>query len=122
LLAALAPPSGPTVSSLPVCSTIAVDSFLQAPWAFTFQIRNTTSGPLDFEFVIPDANYELTNLVFNGSGQSVALDQVLNADGAYDITVTGTLPAFQSVGGQQPNGFQGATTPTSATPIVRCSP
>ena len=50
------------------CSLLAVDSFQASPWTFTFQVRNTTGNPLDFEFVIPDANYELTNLVFNGNG------------------------------------------------------
>ena len=63
---------------------LAVDSFQAAPWTFTCLIRNTTSGPLDFEFVVPDASYELTNLVFNGSGQNVALLQTRNADGTYD--------------------------------------
>ena len=106
--------------SLPACSLIVVDSFQAAPWTFTFQIRNTTSGALDFEFVIPDANYELTNLVFNGSGQNVTLSQTQSADGTYDITVSGTVPAFQSVGGQQPNGFQGAISPTNGTPEVNC--
>ena len=106
--------------SLPPCSSLAVDSFGAGPWFFTFQIRNTTSGPLDFEFVIPDANYQLTNLVFNGSGQDVTLDQTQNPDGTYDITVAGTLPAFQSVGGQQPNGFQGSLNPTNGTPQTNC--
>ena len=61
------------------CSLLAVDSFQASPWTFTFQVRNTTGNPLDFEFVIPDANYELTNLVFNGNGQNVVLDQTANS-------------------------------------------
>ena len=91
------------------------------PWVFTFQVRNTTADVLEFEFVIPNANYELSNLVFNGSGQGVELDQVANAAGLFDITVSGVLPAFQSVGGQQPNGLSGAITPTSDQPETRCS-
>ena len=97
-----------------------MDSFQAAPWTFTFQVRNTTGDLLDFEFVIPNANYELTNLVFNGSGQNVVLDQSVNADGTYDIVISGTLPAYQSVGGQQPNGFQGAFTPTNGEPHTLC--
>ena len=114
-------PDPPASDMLPPCSTIAIDSFQAAPWTFTFQIRNTTAGALDFEFLVPNANYELTNLVFNGSGQNLSLDQNQNADGTYDITVSGTLPAFQSVGGQQPNGFQGAINPTNNQPETRCA-
>ena len=76
---------------------------------------------MDFEFVIPDANYELTNLVFNGSGQNVVLVQTANADGTNDIVISGTLPAYQSLGGQQPNGFQGAINPTNGDPQVLCN-
>lgn len=107
---------------LPPCSLVVVDSFIQAPWTFTFQVRNTTSESLDFEFVIPDANYELSNLVFNGSSQSVSLSQTANGDGTFDIVVSGVLPPFQSVGGQQPNGFQGALNPTSGPPQTNCAP
>ena len=112
--------SGSSSGGLPPCSTLAVDSFQAGPWTFTFQVRNTTSTALAFEFVIPDANYELTNLVFNGSSQDVKLVQVQNPDGTHEITISGTLPPFQSVGGQQPNGFQGAITPTNGTPQTNC--
>ena len=97
-----------------------VDSFQAGPWSFTFQVRNSTPAPLDFEFVIPDANYELTNLVLNGSSQDVALSQAQNADGTYDITLAGTLPAWQSVGGQQPNGFNGQISPTNSELQTNC--
>ena len=100
----------------------AIDSFQQAPYTFTFQIRNTTSGPLDFEFLIPDASYELTNLVLNGSGQNVVVDQTYADSDLFDITISGTVPAYQSVGGQQPNGFSGALNPTSGSPLIRCAP
>ena len=110
-----------TSGSLPVCSLLVVDSFQAAPWSFTFQVRNSTSAPLDFEFVIPDANYELTNLVLNGSSQGVSLSQAQNADGTYDITLVGTLPAWQSVGGQQPNGFNGQISPTNGEPQTNCA-
>ena len=84
-------------------------------------IRNTTSEVVDFEFVIPNANYELSNLQFNGNGQQIELAQAANADGTFDIRISGTIPPFQSVGGQQPNGFGGALTPTSGDPQILCS-
>ena len=43
----------------------------------------STADVLEFEFVIPNANYELSNLVFNGSGQGAELDQVANAAGLF---------------------------------------
>lgn len=110
-----------TTPALPACDLIAIDSFLHAPWTFTFQVRNKTSAPLDFQFVIPDANYKIDNLKFNGSSQNVVLDQVANGDGTYTITVEGELPAWKSVGGQQSNGFKGKITPTSGEPFVRCA-
>ena len=109
--------AGPIVESVAVYEF----SFERREKVFTFQVRNTTADVLEFEFVIPNANYELSNLVFNGSGQGAELDQVANAAGLFDITVSGVLLAFQSVGGQQPNGFFGAITPTSDLPETRCS-
>ena len=76
-------------------------------------------SPWDFEFVIPSTNYQLDNLVFNGSGQNVTLTQVPTDTGAV-IVITGTVPAYQSVGGQQPNGFNGQLTPTSDQPYITC--
>ena len=102
------------------CDVMVIDSFGQGPWFFQFQIRNSSAEQTDFEFLIPSANYELTNLQFNGSGQSLELVQTPNGDGTWDITLTGTVPGFQSVGGQQPNGFNGAITPTSDDPAVSC--
>lgn len=83
------------------------------------RVRRAGSIP-DFELIIDNANYQLTNLVFNGSGRNVALTQTANPDGSYRININGSIPAYQSVGGQQPNGFNGSLTPMSATPLIQC--
>ena len=103
------------------CSTVVLDSFIQAPFTFTFQARNTTSESTEFSIVIADASYELDNLQFNGSGQQIELVQSQNPDGTFDIEISGVIPPFQSVGAQQPNGFNGNVNPTSAPPEILCS-
>ena len=103
-------------SELQANDDIVIDSFIAQPWTFTFQIRNSTSEDRQFEFRIPDANYELTNLQLNGSTQDVTVRQSGN-----DILIGGILPAYQSVGGQQPNGFLGAIAATNGTPFVLSS-
>ncbi len=97
------------------CEHMEIDSFLTAPYTFTFQVRNTTGNAVDFEFIIPDVNYELTALNFNGDGQNLELIQ-----NGTDIVITGTVPAWKTVGGQQNNGFGGELVPTQGTPIVTC--
>lgn len=106
--------------TMPLCSTIAVDSFQQSSYTWAFQLRNTTAQTLTFQLVIPSANYQLTNLVFSGSGQNMTLTQADNGDGTFELTVSGSVPAYQSAGGQQPNGFSGRLNPTSGQPFTRC--
>ena len=105
-----------------VCPHMTIDSFGTGPWYFTFQIRNATPQSRDFEFEIPDANYTLDNLQFNGSGQNLNLDQTNNPDGTTTITINGTVPPYQSVGAQQPNGFGGTLNPTNGPPTIYCQP
>ncbi len=103
------------------CDEMVFDSFGAYAWSFQFQIRNASSEAQDFSFVIPDANYELDNLIFNGSGQDLELTQTPNGDGTFEIVLTGSVPAYQSVGGQQPNGFGGAISPSNGEPVVYCN-
>lgn len=116
------PPATTTTNqpALPPCSSIAVDSFQQSGYTWAFQLRNTTAQTLIFQFVVPSTNYQLTNLVFSGSGQNMTLQQTTNGDGTSEITVSGSVPAYQSAGGQQPNGFNGQLNPTSGVPFTRC--
>ncbi len=81
-----------------------VDSFQQTHWSINFQVRNETGEPVDFAFVTPGANGELNNLVFNGSGQNVALTQTDNGDGNWDISITGTVPRTSPLAGNNPTG------------------
>ena len=75
---------------------------------------------LSFEFVIPDANYALDNLVLNGSVSNVEYSFEIDPDGSHRHTVAGLVPPYQSVGGYQPNGFGGQLQPDSAVPSLRC--
>lgn len=106
-------PVGPVLEA---CDDVVIDSFLALPWTFTFQVRNTTSSVKAFEFHVPDTNYDLAALIFNGSADDVTLTEV---DGG--VVIAGTLPAWQSVGGIVPNGFTGSLWPSNGEPYVLCA-
>ncbi len=113
--------TGNTTPVVNACDELVIDSFGANPWSFQFQIRNTTSTSQGFTFLIPDANYSIDNLVLNGSGENVEMTNIANGDGTYDIVLTGSVPAYQSVGGQQPNGFGGDISPSNGEPVVGCN-
>ena len=100
-------------SSLVVSNDVVIDSFLVQPYTFTFAIRNTTSEARRFELRIPDTNFELVNVKYSG-GHDVTLVQDGN-----DWVITGTIDAYQTVQGQQPNGFNGTLDPVHGDPILR---
>ncbi len=109
------PTPAPEPVELAACDDVVIDSFLALPYTFTFQVRNASSTVQRFEFVVPDVNYDLGALVFNGSADDVTL---VEADGS--VIVAGTLPAYASVGGIVPNGWFGTFWPTNGEPYVLC--
>ena len=112
---AIVPISTPT---LPACDLI---EFKQNSKNLTFQLRNTTSEALDFEMVIPGANYEIDTLALNASTENVSLSQIDNGDGTFTITMSGEISARKTIGGNQSNAPKGKFKPTSGEPFFRCA-
>ena len=107
-----------TTPAVPACDLI---EFEPSSNNLTFKLRNTTSSALDFELVIPDANYEASNMAFNGNVENISLSDTENSDGSFTITMRGEIPAGETIGGNNRNAPTGKFTPATGEPFFRCA-